>query len=183
MRFYLILFFCVCLFFTSCKDDRGIPKDVLPEHAMAELLTDIHIVDGSLYDLPQTPDTLAKHSLGLYMGVFRAHHIDTALFTKSIKFYTSRPELMTEIYTGITARLQKKIDSLEKHRPKVDPIQKKKEDAKRKVDSLQRIKTQLHLDSIARLKQQRALDSVQRVRSKGYKVKHKLIKPHVVPAQ
>jgi hypothetical protein len=170
MRFYLVLFFCVSIFFTSCKDSRNIPNDVLPEHAMAELLTDIHIVDGSLYEGAQQPDSLAKHGLANYMAVFNANHVDTALFRKSLKYYTTRPEIMNEIYTGITRRLQKKIDSLQKIRPKINEDSVKTANLKHKTDSLQKIKTQVKLDSVLREKL---------LHPKKTK-KHKLTKPNAL---
>ncbi|RKR85537.1 uncharacterized protein DUF4296 [Mucilaginibacter gracilis] len=184
MRFYLILFFCVGFLFTSCSDGKKIPSDVIPEHDMAELLTDIHIVDGSLYDLPQMPDTLSKHGMGLYLAVFKVHHVDTTLFKKSIKFYSTRPDLLGEIYTGITERLQKKIDSLQKHKPKMNQDSLKKANVKRAADSIKTAKARLKLDSAQRAKGQRTLDSLQK-RSNLLRAPQNLKKPkrlvHVVP--
>lgn len=162
MRFYLILFFCVALVITSCKNDKNIPADVIPEHEMAELLTDIHIIDGSLYDVPQIPDTLSKHGLGMYINVFRIHHVDTTLFNKSLKFYSTRPDLINEIYTGITKRLQKKIDSLQKIKPKEKPDTAKKVTGGNKADSLKKAAEKRKTDSLEKVKAQHRLDSIQR---------------------
>jgi len=152
MRFYLRLFFCVSLFFTSCKEKDNVPDNVLPQHEMAELLTDMHIVDGSLYNIPQSPDSLAKHGLGLYMGVFKVHHTDTATFSRSIKFYSTHLTMLTNIYTGIEGRLQKKIDSLQKHKPKVNTDSIAKANLLRKTDSLRRVKEKLKADSLQQVK-------------------------------
>ena len=105
MRFYLVLFFCVSVFLCGCSDDKGIPDGVIKEHQMSLLLTDIHLVDGSLYNVAPIPDTLAKHGLGLYLAVFKLHHTDTTQFKESLKFYATRPDLLTDIYTGVTNRL------------------------------------------------------------------------------
>ncbi|MEO6523493.1 MAG: DUF4296 domain-containing protein [Mucilaginibacter sp.] len=158
MRFYLILFFCVSVFFISCKDKK-IPDDVVPIHEMAALLTDIHIVDGSLYEVPQQMDTLTKHGLGMYMAVFKMHHIDTATFKRSITFYSSQPILLDQMYVGIEQRIQRKIDSLQKHKPKEDPKALLKLKLQHKADSLKAVKDRLRLDSIQKttLKKSRKL--------------------------
>ena len=119
MRFYLVLFFCVSVFLCGCSDDKGIPKGIIEEPQMASLLTDIHLVDGSLYNLPPVPDTLAKHGLGLYLAVLKMHHTDTTQFKESMKFYTTRPDLMTRIYFTVT----KTLDSLQAAKTKaVKPV-------------------------------------------------------------
>jgi hypothetical protein len=158
MRFYLILFFCVSVFFISCSDKK-IPDDVLPIHQMAALLTDIHIVDGSLYEVPQQMDTLTKHGLGMYMAVFKMHHVDTATFKRSINYYSSQPILLNQMYVGIEQRMQKKIDSLQKHKPKEDPKALLKLKMQHKADSLKAVKDQVKLDSIQKkaLKKSRRL--------------------------
>jgi hypothetical protein len=114
MRFYLVLFFCGLSFLLSCSDNKSVPGDVIKQHQMALLLTDIHLVDGTVYNLPSIPDTLAKHGLGLYLAVFKMHHTDTAEFKKSLQFYSTRPDLLVDIYTGVVDRL----DSLQKARAK-----------------------------------------------------------------
>jgi hypothetical protein len=161
MRFYLVLFFCGLTFLFSCSDDKGVPGDVIPEHQMSLLLTDVHLVDGSIYNLPAMPDTLVKHGLGLYLAVFKKHHTDTTQFAKSLKFYSTRPDLLLSIYTGVTNRL----DSLQKA--------KEKEKAKKAVkpgggasskntiqlaDSVK--KAQQQADSIKKAKDKRQADSV-----------------------
>jgi hypothetical protein len=114
MRFYLVLFFFGLSFLFSCSDNKSIPGDVIKEHQMALLLTDIHLVDGAVYNLPNIPDTLAKHGLGLYLAVFKMHHTDTAEFKKSLQFYSTRPDLLVNIYSVVVDRL----DSLQKARAK-----------------------------------------------------------------
>jgi hypothetical protein len=153
MRFYLVLFFYVSVFFISCTGyDRKIPPGIIPEHDMAELLTDIHIVDGSLYNIPQQPDSISKHGLGMYLAVLKAHNTDTATFKKSMKFYSTRPDILNEIYTGINSRLTKKLDSLQKIKPKINQ------------DSLNKVKMQHAVDSVKQVKVKAKLDSLQKVK-------------------
>ena len=120
MRFYLILFFCGLGFLFSCGEDKKIPGNIIPMHQMSLLLTDIHLVDGSLYNLPPIPDTLSKHGLGLYMAVFKLHHIDTTQFKESLKYYSEHTDLMNDIYAGVTARLDSTLKVMTS--PVVPPV-------------------------------------------------------------
>jgi hypothetical protein len=150
MRFYLTGFFCVVVLFISCVDNtRYVPPELIQEHAMAELLTDIHLVDGSLYSVPQQRDSLSKHGLGLYLAVFKAHHTDSIQFNKSLKYYTLHPDMMNDIYIGVNRRLESKLDSLGKVKDKTKPDAQAILQArlKRANDSLARVKAQLKIDS------------------------------------
>jgi len=153
MRFYLVLFFCVSTFFISCsQNNRKIPDGIIPEHDMAELLTDVHIVDGSLYNIPQVPDSIRKHGLGLYLAVFKIHNTDSVQFKKSVKFYSTRPDILNEIYGGINTRLTKKLDSLAKIKPKINADSVKKIKLKHILDSVKQVKARLKVDSLLRVK-------------------------------
>lgn len=177
MRFYLILFFCFSVFFIGCTEDkRKIPAGIIPEHDMAELITDIHIVDGSLYNIPQVPDSMAKHGLGLYLAVFKVHNTDSAEFKKSLKFYSTRPDILSEIYAGVNNRLDKKLDSLKKIKPKINQDSVKKAVLKHKADSLQKAKA--NIDSLQKIKVKAKADSLKKAdlkkkRHSSKKNKHK----------
>jgi hypothetical protein len=114
MRFYKILFFCLLLFLLGCNSEEKPPVDVLNRHHMALLLMDMHIIDGTLYNMPQQPDTLAKHGLAMYYALFKAYHTDSTQFKKSLRYYTTHPIELNLIYNGILDRLKVKADSLQK---------------------------------------------------------------------
>jgi hypothetical protein len=201
MRFYLVLFFCGLGFLFSCSDDKGIPGDVIKEHQMALLLTDIHLVDGTIYNLPNIPDTLAKHGLGLYLAVFKMRHTDTAEFKKSLKFYSTRPDLMNEIYDGVTNRLdslqkarekmikpavpaasqkntQQLADSVKKVQVKTDSVNTTKE--KRKADSLRMIKFRMKMVKDVKDRAKVVRDSIRKAK-KHHKKHIKPVIPNAVP--
>jgi hypothetical protein len=151
MRFYLILFFCVSIFFTSCGDSGNpdyVPSDLLQLHEMAALLADVHIVDGSLANVPALPDSMAKHGMGLYLAVFKAHNTDSTTFKKSFYYYASHPDLMNRVYTGINVRLTKKLDSLNKIKPKIDPDSIRRAKLKASADSITGVKARLKFESM-----------------------------------
>jgi hypothetical protein len=185
MRFYLVLFFCVSGFLFGCGDDERIPGDVIPMHQMSLLLTDVHLVDGSIYNLAPVPDTLAKHGLGLYLAVFKLHHTDTTQFKQSLKYYSEHPDKMLAIYEGVVNRLdslqkakEKKIkpvapqasskstaqmvDSVKKATAKADSV--KKVQDKKTADSIRAVKPKLKLSKAARRKARR--DSIRKARFK-----------------
>jgi len=172
MRFYLILFFCVSVLFISCSDNTKIPDDVIQIHEMAALLTDIHIVDGSLYEVPQQMDTLTKHGLGMYMAVFKMHHIDTTRFNRSLKWYSMQPKVLSQIYVGIEQRLQKKIDSLQKHKPKEDPKVQLKLKMQGKADSIKAVRAKAKIDSLQKVQMR---DQIRKNKKSKFK------KPHALP--
>jgi hypothetical protein len=113
MHKYIILFFSVLVFLTACRNE-GPPADVIKEPQMIKLLTDIHLVDGQLYAVPQQPDSLYKYGAKKYIAVFKKYHTTDASFKKSLKYYSTQPELIQAMYDTIQKKIQFKVDSLSK---------------------------------------------------------------------
>ena len=113
MHKHIILFFSVLVFLTACNT-KSTPADVIPEPQMVSLLTDIHVTDGSLYNMPQIPDSLYKYGSARYAAVFKKHRTTDKQFKASLKYYTTQPEKMVVIYDQIAANIKNKIDSLNK---------------------------------------------------------------------
>ena len=137
MHKYKILFFSLTLLLFACGG-RSIPKDVIQPDRMTALLTEMHIADGSMYNVMQLPDSLYKYGTDRYLIVFKRFQTDSVQFKKSMRYYTSDPELLTKIYDQITTNLKQKSDSLNK----VNQAQVAKEN-KRRQDSLQKLPKQL----------------------------------------
>ena len=133
MRKYNRLFFSVLIFLVACKS-TGTPNGIIKQDQMTDLLTDIHIVDGSLYNVLQVPDTLYKYGNGKYMGVFKKYHTDSVRFKKSFKYYAANPDKLEAIYEQISKNLKQKSDSL----TKLNQLQMAK-DNKRRTDSLNKL--------------------------------------------
>jgi len=113
MRIYKSLFFLVLLVLTACSSKQT-PTDIIPKDRMTYLLTDLHVVDGSLYSAPQMPDSLYKYSMGAYTAVFQKYHTDSVQFKKSFTYYTANPDQLDEIYDNVLKIVQARIDSLNK---------------------------------------------------------------------
>lgn len=136
MHKYNKLFFSVLIFLAACRGNK-IPDDVIAQDRMTNLLTDIHIVDGSMYNVMQMPDSLYKYGTDKYQTVFRKYHTDSVQFKKSFQYYASNPEKMQAIYEQITLIIKQKTDSVNKLN--LDKINK---DNKRRTDSLNKLPKQ-----------------------------------------
>jgi len=113
MRKHIILFFSALLFLFSCKWDKT-PDGILPPDKMVDLLTAVHIVDGSIYNIDPRPDSLYIRGKGKYIAVFKRFHTDSLQFNKSLKYYTFHPDQMETMYEKVVKNLQNKSDSINK---------------------------------------------------------------------
>lgn len=172
MRFYIILFFCSGCFFMGCSKSDDDPNG-LDMHQMAAVLTDIHIVNGSLYNLANQPDTILKHGMGLYLDVFKLHHTDSATFRKSLQYYSLHPDVLQAIYEGVGKRLNKKLDSLKKVKANIEAV--KRKDPHFKADS---IKAKNKADSLAKVRAKRTADSIKAITQKAIDEAKKLQQFH-----
>jgi hypothetical protein len=113
MRKHIFLFFLALIFLGACGNNT--PDGVIERDKMVNLMIDLHIVDGTLYNIDApSADSLYKHGSDRYVKLFKRHHTDSAQFKKSLKYYTQHPETFTAMYTQISDRLQAKNDSVSK---------------------------------------------------------------------
>ena len=136
MHKYNKLFFSVLIFLIACGGKKT-PEGIIGQDKMVNLLTDIHIVDGSMYSVLQMPDSLYKYGNDKYLTIFKKYHTDSIQFKKSFKYYADNPEKLQAIYEQITINIKQKSDSLNKLNN--DKIAK---DNKRRTDSLSKLPKQ-----------------------------------------
>lgn len=122
MRIYINLFFLALLFLSACSSKEKTPDGIIKKDQMVGLLTDIHIVNGTLYMVPQMPDSLYKYGMGKYLTVFKKHHTDTTMFKKSVMYYASKPDELEKMYQQVMTNLQAKGDSLSKKTHKKNAV-------------------------------------------------------------
>src|ERR1700743_1762045 len=113
MHKYNKLFFSVLIFLAACNGEHK-PDGLIQKDQMITLLTEIHIVDGSMYNLIQVPDTLYKYGTGRYLAVFKKYNTDSVQFKNSVKYYSAHPDLMQSIYEQVSKNIKQKTDSLNK---------------------------------------------------------------------
>ncbi|NCD71876.1 DUF4296 domain-containing protein [Mucilaginibacter sp. R11] len=113
---------------------------------MTGLLTEVHLVDGSLYQVSQNPDSLYRHGMARYLAVFKQYGVDSTQFRKSVEYYTANPEKMQVMYDQIMDVMTAKTDSMNKVREKYD---------KAKTDSITKAQAKIQaakVDSLKKLK-------------------------------
>jgi len=137
MHKYNKLFFSVLIFLAACSGNK-IPDGIIAQDKMTNLLTDIHIVDGSMYNVMQLPDSLYKYGTDKYQMVFRKYQTDSVQFKKSFQYYASNPDKLQAIYDQVTINIKTKSDSVNKIN--LDKINK---DNKRRTDSLNKLPKQV----------------------------------------
>ncbi|TSD66704.1 DUF4296 domain-containing protein [Inquilinus sp. KBS0705] len=120
MHKYIILFFSVLLVLIACDTDKT-PAGIIAKPQMIRLLTDIHIVDGELSNIPQDKDSLYKYGASKYGVVFKKYHTNSSLFKKSFQYYTTQPEVIEDIYNQVSDNIKSKTDSLNKIGTKKSP--------------------------------------------------------------
>lgn len=117
MRKYIIWFFSITPFLFACNGTNA-PDGIIERDRMVNLLTEVHITDGTMYNLRQDKDSLYKYGLSRYLYIFKKFHTDSIHFKKSLKFYSSDPPVMLDMYNQILEKLKVKTDSLNKVRYK-----------------------------------------------------------------
>jgi len=113
MHKYIILFFSVTLILSACKQDET-PPNIIKRDKMVNLLTDLHILDGNMYNIAQVPDSIQKYGTNGYLALFKRYHTDSAQFRRSYKYYTTQPFEFQAMYDQILDNLTRKTDSLRK---------------------------------------------------------------------
>jgi hypothetical protein len=124
MRRHLILFFSALFLFISCKDSGG-AADVIEKDKMVKILCDLHIIDGTMTSYG-AKDSLYKYGTNRYSLLFKKYGVDSALFNKSLKYYTSDPDEIVKMYEQVENILTTKLEA------------KGRAEEKRKADSLRR---------------------------------------------
>lgn len=96
----LPLFFIVF----SCK--KQVPDGILPQEDMVELMTEVHILDGYISNIPV--DSAKKVIDPLYEQLFAKFGIDSAKFTKNVNYYFGNPSLTVKTYDQVVKTLEKR---------------------------------------------------------------------------
>ncbi len=102
----LHLLFLILLFFVACNN-KALPKGVLEEKKMVEVLADLYVIDGYMSSLMYT-DSLRIAGKNYYATVYRNHNISKATFDTSMKYYSLQPVLLDSMYSKVDSILQAK---------------------------------------------------------------------------
>lgn len=108
-RMFWMLGLCVILW-CSCSDDKA-PDYLIPEDTMVSLLIDVHLVDAYFYEMyePTYLEEYMTDSMTVaYSAIFEKYGVTADRFTKSIDYYTDRPETFRAIYEKVILQLNNK---------------------------------------------------------------------------
>jgi hypothetical protein len=108
----------------ACLNKKPVYPIIDKPH-MVSLLTDLLIVDGSMYSVSNVPDSMYKYGNGKYQLLFKKHHTDSAQFNKSFKYYTTNEAELLLIMDKVQDNLKNKGDSINKIQAKENAIPKK----------------------------------------------------------
>ncbi|MFD1256110.1 DUF4296 domain-containing protein [Mucilaginibacter terrae] len=185
MRIYKVLFFLIPVYLLSCGPQT--PAGILNHERMTGLLIDMHIADGSLFEVSQDPDSLFKYGNNRYLYIFKQHQTDSVQFKKSFTYYSNKPDQLFEIYEAVTKVIKAKSDSSLKIRAKIDSLEQIKQNkineklAKRAADSIARL-NKIKADSIAkRVKLKTNLATKKKARADSVAKAKKLKKNNALP--
>ena len=92
----------VMLLGVSCK--REIPENIIPQDQMERLLLDMHLADGQLASM--VADSARIYRDSYYDAIFSRYAVDSTEFKHALVFYSTRPQLMKEIYVEIEKQLE-----------------------------------------------------------------------------
>lgn len=92
------------LFFlaSACKQD--LPEGILSEQQMAEVMSEVHILDGYISNLPT--DSAKKVIEPLYDQLLANYGLDSVLFTKNVNYYLGNPVLTQRTYDRVVKNLE-----------------------------------------------------------------------------
>lgn len=101
MKNFLYITF-LSLVITACKP--GIPSNVIQPDKMVLILSDTHVIDGYITNIPNA-DSARIVASSFYQGLYKKYGIDSAQFAKSMFYYNRDPKAMDEIYTQVLVKL------------------------------------------------------------------------------
>jgi len=136
-----LIYISITLLLVSCYDIRKpkTPGDLIPKDKMVNIIIDMSLLNSAK---GINKRTLENKGINLEQFIYDKHKIDSLQFATSNNFYAYN----VEEYEAIYKRVQ---DSLTELKDDFTAIQKKREKARQRKDSIRRAKTK---DSVFRAK-------------------------------
>lgn len=107
------LLLCLVFLIEACTNDKA-PEQILPVGKMSAIMLDLQLAKSYNYSYFPEYDTAypteRKERLKVfYQQIFELHHIDTATFFKSFRYYTGHPGRLKKIYKRMQDSLKRKM--------------------------------------------------------------------------
>ncbi len=107
MRYLSVLFLAIIL--VSCQPKRSeiiIPKKILTQEFMVDILTDMQLVEGTLIYKRSTGKNYRTLRDYYYSHIFKKYNITQGKFEESLNFYKQHLKLLNNIYTEVIRKLE-----------------------------------------------------------------------------
>lgn len=105
----LFSFLLLTIFLTSCQDEPEVPKGTLSEAKMAQILTDIHLLEARIGRLGITSlDSSTIITEHFKLKIFKKYGTDSATYNRSYQFYSTNPVFLERIYEDVVKKLETK---------------------------------------------------------------------------
>lgn len=106
--FIILVFSFIISTFLSCE--LKMPKEVIPENKMEDILYDYHIAKAMAEEVPYNE----RYKKAIYVeSVFEKHNITQAEFDSSMVWYTRNLEVLGRVYEKMNKRLEKEKESID----------------------------------------------------------------------
>lgn len=90
------------LLFMACQDT---PDGIIPQKQMANVLTDLHLIEGYLVSIPH--DSMRQVARQYYQSLYDKYGTDSVGLYNSIEYYSNDPAVLNNMYKTVEYRLQK----------------------------------------------------------------------------
>jgi hypothetical protein len=114
------LFILALFFLSACKDDK-LPKGIIEEEKMIDIITELHVIDGYMSVLPYN-DSIKIKAKNFYSSVYKNNGVTKYTYEKSLKYYSMDPIKLDSMYSQVLNKLDKKEKLLNKEDSKSSEI-------------------------------------------------------------
>ena len=133
----------VALFFAQCSTRQN-SENILTRARMVSILTDIHILEAKVQQLPAVdPDSSRKIYNTLELRIFEKHGVTKQIYEESFAYYAARPVEFGAIYTTVVDSLNLREQQmgvyLAKQRELEELAELARMDSINRADSIQRL--------------------------------------------
>jgi hypothetical protein len=114
------LFILGLFLIVSCKDSE-LPKDLIAEEKMIQIIADLHIIDGYMATLVYT-DSTRINGKNFYATVYKSHNTTRTEYEKSLKYYSMDPVRLDSMYNRVEdllANKERKLNKVQLKNPEI----------------------------------------------------------------
>ncbi|HEU4858790.1 MAG TPA: DUF4296 domain-containing protein [Chitinophagaceae bacterium] len=136
----ILLFFILTIFFSACVRNNKIPKGIIAQNEMRELMWDLMRADAyiSEFVMKDSSRNQKAESAILYEQIFTIHSTTAEIFKRSLAFYQNRPDLLKAITDSLRSDEKKAQEYRPRYkRPQIDTTFRKMKLNKRPVKTQQ----------------------------------------------